>query len=101
MDLYGTAVLVIGLGGEGALLAVREKGTVERFPAVHTRSVVSTIGAGDALFAGFLSHYLHNPDPVQALRAAQVFASYKIGEKGAATGFLTQKALEKWIAKVE
>jgi len=101
IDLYGTAVVVIGLGDKGALLAVREKGSVERFPAAHTRPVVNTIGAGDALFAGFLSSYLHNPDPVQALRAAQVFASYKIGEKGAATGFLTREALEKWMAKVD
>jgi len=100
MDLYGNAIVVIGLGSEGALLAVREKGIVERFPAVHTRSVVSTIGAGDALFAAFLSRYMEHQDPVQALRAALVFASYKIGDKDAAAGFLTGDKLDVWIKKV-
>jgi ribokinase len=100
MDLYGNAIIVIGLGSEGALLAVREKGIVERFPAVQTRPVINTIGAGDALFAAFLSRYMEHQDPLQALRAAQIFASYKIGDKGAAAGFLTRKALDEWIAKI-
>jgi ribokinase len=100
MDLYGTGVVVIGLGERGALLAVRNKGIVEHFPAVHTRPVVNTIGAGDALFSAFLSRYLHTQDAVRALRAALVFASYKIGEKGAASGFLTGEALDEWLKKI-
>ncbi len=101
MDLYGNAILVIGLGSDGALLAVREKDMLGRFPAVNTRPVVNTIGAGDALFAAFLSRYLGQKDPVHALRSAQVFASYKIGEKRAASGFLTGKELDQWMAKAE
>jgi hypothetical protein len=30
-----------------------------------------------------------------------VFASYKIGEKGAAQGFLTAAALKEWIEKAK
>ncbi len=101
MDLYGNAIIVIGLGSKGALLAVREKDSVKRFPAVQTRPVVNTIGAGDALFAAFLSRVMQHQDPVRALCAAQVFASYKIGEKGAAAGFLSNEELDQWMAKVE
>lgn len=99
MDRYAPRVLVIGLGAHGALLAVRD-GIVERIPAVRTRPVVSTIGAGDALFSCFLHFYTRAPhlgDASQvardALRKAVVFASYKIGEAGAAQGFLTEPEL--------
>jgi ribokinase len=92
---YGTEILVIGLGAQGALLSVREDNFLERIPAVQTRAVVSTIGAGDALFSAFLHTYVQSDDPYEALRKAVVFASYKIGEKGAAEGFLSHEELER------
>lgn len=101
IDLYGVSLVVIGLGEGGALLALRDEDFVGRFPAVHTRVVVNTIGAGDALFAAFLDRYLRIGDPVRALKAAMVFASYKIGEKSAALGFLTGEGLDAWMEKVE
>jgi ribokinase len=63
--------------------------------------VVNTIGAGDALFSSFLDGFLRTKDPYQALRRAMVFASYKIGEKGAAEGFLSRTELDYWVSKVE
>ena len=99
---YETAnVVVIGLGEKGALLAHREDGVIKRFPTVFTRPVVNTIGAGDALFAAFLDRYLKTRDPTQAMDAALVFASYKVGEKGAAQGFLSGSELEGWIQKIK
>lgn len=102
MDRYGPEVVVIGLGAEGALLAVRGGG-MERIPAARTRPVVNTIGAGDALFSCFLHFYavrathFRSASHVarEALRKAVVFASYKIGEAGAAQGFLTEAELER------
>lgn len=91
---YGTAVIVIGLGREGALLAVKADNFMERVPAVSVRPVVNTIGAGDALFASFVHVYSQTNDPYVALQKAVVFASYKIGETGAAQGFLTAVALD-------
>lgn len=91
---FGTAIIVIGLGSNGALLAVKENGTIMRFQAVTTRPIVNTIGAGDALFSSFIHTYLHIEDPVAALKRAIVFASYKIGEAGAAEGFLNAAELE-------
>lgn len=97
---YGTAVIVIGLGSEGALLAVNADNFMERVPAVSTRPVINTIGAGDALFSSFVHVFSETNDPYLALRKAVVFASYKIGETGAAQGFLTAVALNDLYAKM-
>ena len=90
---YGNEVAVVGLGRQGVLLGVRRDHFLERLPAVHTRPVVSTIGAGDALFSAFIHFYAGTRDPYDAIRRAIVFASYKIGEKSAAAGFLDETAL--------
>ena len=56
---YQNDIVVIGLGAEGVLLAVRKDDFIGRFPAVQVRLIVNTIGAGDALFSAFLHGYLH------------------------------------------
>ena len=96
---YKAEIVVIGLGAQGALLGIRSQRQMVRFPAVYTRPIVSTIGAGDALFSAFLHSYLHNENPELALQKAIVFASYKIGETSAAEGFLNASSLEDWIQK--
>lgn len=95
LERFGPRILVIGLGGEGALLAWPEGGVLQRFSSVFTRKVVNTVGAGDALFSGFLHALDTGRDPVAALALAQTFASYKIGEHGGACGFLEAVALER------
>jgi ribokinase len=100
MGRYANEIIVIGLGAKGALLAVRKDDVIERIPAVRTREVVNTIGAGDALFSAFLHSYLRTKDPYSAIRIASVFASYKIGTKGAADGFLTRAGLDEWVRKI-
>jgi sugar/nucleoside kinase (ribokinase family) len=90
---YGTEVAVVGLGAEGALLGVRRDAFLERLPAVQTRPIVNTIGAGDALFSAFVHGYVATGDPYAALKQAVVFASYKIGETSASQGFLDEATL--------
>lgn len=92
---YDNAIIAIGLGQEGVLLAVKEDDFLGRFPAIPTRPVVNTIGAGDALFSAFVHGYHKTGDPYEAMRKAIVFASYKIGETGAAAGFLDEAGLER------
>jgi acarbose 7IV-phosphotransferase len=92
---WGTEIVVIGLGAQGALLSVRGDRYQERFPAVYTRPVVNTIGAGDALFSAFVHFYHLDGDPYEAMRKAVVFASYKVGEAGAAEGFLNEQELTR------
>jgi len=99
--LYNSQMVVIRMGEKGALLAYPQDDFVGRFPAVQVRPVVNTIGAGDALFSAFLDRFVKTDDPYRSLQAAMVFASYKIGEKGAAQGFLTGEALEDWLAKFD
>lgn len=100
LNRYGPEIVVVGLGARGALLAVRSDRFIERLPAVYTRPVVSTIGAGDALFSSFVHFYQKSRDPYNALRKATVFASYKIGAAGAAEDFLDEAALERWYGQI-
>ncbi len=100
MHTYGTDIIVIGLGAEGALLSVKKDNFIERIPAVYTRPVVNTIGAGDALFSSFIHYYQQTSDPYEAIRKAIVYASYKIGATSAADGFLSQDELDAWCMRV-
>jgi sugar/nucleoside kinase (ribokinase family) len=90
---YGCDILVIGLGKQGALLAVRGEGFIGRFPAVTTRPVVNSIGAGDAMFSSFIHFYVKTKDAQTSMTRAMVFASYKIGSVSAAEGFLNEDDL--------
>ena len=94
-------MVVIGLGERGALLAVRRDRAIQRFPAVYTRPVVNSIGAGDALFSAFLHGYIQSGDPYLSLRRAIIFASYKIGVASAAEGFLDERGLDEWAARLD
>ena len=89
---------MIGLGADGALLAVRGDNFMERIPAVQTRPIMNTIGAGDSLFSSFLHAFIKDGDPYNAIQKAVVFASYKIGTAGAAEGFLNAEELERLSA---
>lgn len=95
MERYHPPILVIGAGRAGAWLHTPGQARPENIPAVAVRPVVSTIGAGDALFSSFLHGYLETRDARSALRQAVVFAGYKIGETSAAAGFLDAASLDK------
>ncbi len=92
---YPAEIIVIGLGSRGAVLAVRQDHFVERFPAVFTRPVINSIGAGDALFSCFVHYYMRDHDPYGALERAMLYASYKIGESGAADGLLDGESTDR------
>jgi ribokinase len=99
LERYPPEVLVISLGAKGALLCVRADNFIQRIPAVHNRAVVNTIGAGDALFAGFLHEYARSADPYAAIHKAMIFASYKIGAISASDGFLDAAGLDALAAQ--
>ncbi len=103
MRTFGNRLIAVGLGERGALVTVNHgDGRLSQnlIPAVITRPIVNTIGAGDALFASFLHAQSRLTDPFQAMRQAVVFASWKIGVSGAADGFLTAPELDKLSASV-
>ena len=99
-EIYHNKIIVIGLGDKGALLYEGQKRFLAHVPSVNTRPVVSTIGAGDALFTSFCHNYLKSGDSLHALRSAVVFASYKIGVASASEGYLNNDELEEWVKKV-
>lgn len=92
-DHYHNKFIVIGLGDKGAMLGLRESQTITQIPAIQTRPIRNTIGAGDALFSAFLHTFQGTRDPILSLQKAVLFSSYKIGSIGAAEGFIDMQAL--------
>ncbi|MDO4749197.1 MAG: carbohydrate kinase family protein, partial [Eubacteriales bacterium] len=92
-DTYPCKVIVVGMGKKGSLMYVRSDNKFFYCDIVKTREVVNTVGAGDSLFSSFVHFYTKGVDPYTSLKYATVFASYKIGESGAAKGFLTENEL--------
>ena len=86
-------IIVVGMGKKGALLYRRSADSFKTFPAVYTRPVVNTVGAGDSLFSAFLHFYVKTKDAEYSLKLATIFASYKIGDTSACRGFLTEEEL--------
>lgn len=99
-ERYAAELVVIGMGDAGALLAQRGGHPPLVVPSIVTRPVVNTVGAGDALCAAFVDGWLRGKNPVDALRRATVFASYKVGVDGAAQGFLRAADLDAWCQRV-
>ncbi|MBW6471923.1 MAG: carbohydrate kinase family protein [Anaerolineaceae bacterium] len=92
-DRFHNRIIVIGLGDQGAMLGIRETTSILQIPAIQTRPILNTIGAGDALFSAFLHTYQATRDPILSLQKAVLFSSYKIGSIGAAEGFIDMQAL--------
>lgn len=93
ITLYSPKVVVVGLGDKGALLYRADTGEFTGVPAVYTRPVVNTVGAGDSLYSSFIHFYAKTRDALYSLKKAVYFASYKIGAKSASEGFLSENAL--------
>lgn len=93
-EAYGNRIIVMGRGDKGAAMYLREENRVFTLPAVQVGPVVNTVGAGDALFSGFLHAYAAGAHPVEALVRAELFASAKIRVSGAARGFVPAEELE-------
>lgn len=68
--------VILSLGGEGALFVTPENALMASAPPVK---VVSTVGAGDSLLAGYLAGLLTGCKPVERARLATVFAWSTLG----------------------
>ncbi len=99
-DEYPCEIIVLSMGKNGAMLYNRKDDKIVTVNAVKTRDVVNTVGAGDALFSSFVHYYAKGVEALECLKYATVFASYKIGENGAAKGFLNEQDLQKLVKEV-
>jgi ribokinase len=94
---HGTSMVVVGLGAGGALLW-RPGSSPIRVPAASPRRVVATTGAGDALLSAFVHFaFVRGHDPGAALRAAAVFAGWKVGAAGGSEGFVDEEAVGRLL----
>ena len=93
MKEYGPRIVVVGMGSKGALLYSGDDNTFTKVPAVFTREVVNTVGAGDSLYSAFIHFYAKTKDALRSLEYAVYFASYKIGAKSASEGFISEEEL--------
>ena len=90
---YGNRIIVLGRGSKGAAMYVKDQDRIFELPAVNAGPVVNTVGAGDALFSGFLHCYAKGLTPLECLIRAQWFAAAKIRVSGASKGFVTEEEL--------
>ena len=97
---YGNEIIVMGRGGKGAAMYVKEEDRFYELPAVSVGQVVNTVGAGDALFSSFNHFLTRGYAPIEALKRAQVFASAKIGTSGASRGFIREDEVEELCSRV-
>jgi ribokinase len=93
IDTYNQDIIVIAMGDQGSMIYDRVEDQIHRVKAMTVRTIVNTIGAGDALFSAFLHFYIQGEEPLDSLVYATYFASYKIGANGGAEGFLTEEEL--------
>lgn len=96
---YDLQIIVLGRGGKGAAMYLRETDEIAEMPAASVGAVVNTVGAGDALFSAFLHYYAKGFAPMDALHRAQMFAACKIRANGASNGFASEEEVERWISQ--
>jgi len=88
----GVKEVIVKLGKLGA--GYEDKGSFNLFPAVPVEQVVDTTGAGDCFIAGFLYGMLQQEDIAQAIKIANLTASYSIQKKGAAISFPNKSEID-------
>lgn len=98
---YQNDIIVLGRGSKGALMYVKDEDKYYELPAIQVGDVINTVGAGDALFSGFIHFYTKGFSPIESLIRAEIFAAVKIGYDGAANGFIDEKQIEEIYSRVE
>lgn len=93
---YDCKIIVLGRGSKGVAVYQRQTNKINEMPAISVGKVVNTIGAGDALFSGFLHFYAKGYEVMEALHLAQVFAAHKILVNGGANGFIAEDIITNW-----
>ena len=76
---FGTPVVLVGCGAEGAVVGVRDSGAIWRVRPIAPRGVRYVNGAGDTLLGSFVHHYVASGDGPDAMRHAVLTAGWFIG----------------------
>lgn len=78
---WGAKIILISMGERGIYLAC-DTGEEYHIKANHSLEVVDVTGAGDAYWAGFITAYLRDYNPIEAARIGQALAEHKISQVG-------------------
>ena len=96
-DKYHNDIIVCGLGDQGALMYIGKEQKLYYEKAIAPKGVISTVGAGDALFSAFV-HFLNKGEkPEVCLKKAVLFAGLKISSSGGSNGFVNEEELNKYL----
>ena len=98
-NVYHNDIIVLGMGKNGSLMYVKEENKFYHVPAIDTGVIVNTVGAGDALFSGFIHYYAKGYSPIECLKRATLVASHKICFNGGAIGHPTEEKVEELYNK--
>jgi 1-phosphofructokinase len=90
----GAQNLIISMGAEGSLLVTKTK-VYQAKPI--TGKVISTVGAGDSMVAGFIAAYMKSANVVESYKMAVAAASATSLTKG----FANLNSIKQFISKVE
>jgi sugar/nucleoside kinase (ribokinase family) len=90
----GSAMVVITMGGRGALLMDRAQ--IIEAPAFSI-ALVDSSGAGDAFAGGFISAMLAGLDPADTLRFASAIGASCCRQLGCTTGIFTREQAETFL----
>lgn len=96
---YHNDIIVLGMGKNGSMMYVKKDDKFYYVPAVDVGTIVNTVGAGDALFSGFVHYYAEGSSPLESLKRATLVASYKICFNGGASGHPTKELIDELYKK--
>jgi len=88
----GVKEVIVKLGKQGA--GYEKRGKLVVFPATPVGQRIDTTGAGDCFIAGFLYGMIQQSDISQAIKIANLTASYSIQKKGAAISFPNKSEID-------
>jgi 1-phosphofructokinase family hexose kinase len=92
----GVRLVVVSMGGDGALFVDRERALLARPPRVPVRS---TVGAGDAMVAGIVYGRMHDLPLEDLARMATAAGAYAVTRIG--SGIEDRSAYKNLIDRVE
>jgi sugar/nucleoside kinase (ribokinase family) len=90
----GCAMVVITMGGRGALLMDRAQ--LIEAPAFSI-ALVDSSGAGDAFAGGFIAAMLAGLDPTETMRFASAIGASCCGQLGCTTGVFTREQVDMFL----
>lgn len=93
---YHVRYIIVSMGEHGSLLVSKDE-TLKA--SALTVEVVSTVGAGDSMLAGFLHQYEKTLDLKQALQYATCTGSLAV--TGISTDALKQHSIEYYLSKID